>query len=387
MPVQRHVGSQLFMNSLAFFPASGVLLVQRLLCLAVVVLSLVAPAQAFEVEGLYSQAVPVTGAQSQNDEMSRALAGVLVKVSGRQEVLSNPVIRKALAKPESYVQKYGFQSASGLGRSQYFQADFNEQAINNLLRSAGLAIWGANRSPTIVWLALDNGRGRAIVSSPGSLAAALSNGFHNRGVPVLFPLMDVDDVNAISAVDLWGGFNDKIRKASRRYGTESILTGRLTRNGELYNGRLSLLFRGSVARTSAVNGLDAAGVAGLAANMAGSILSGHYAIDASQNSGNVVLLVENIVNLEAYAALSSYLEQVTAIRDVSVRKVDANSVELVLAVDGSKHQLVEALALERKLVPVTESVNSLSEPAVQLSEPVVQPSEPAPMVYRWVSRR
>lgn len=383
MPVQRHVCSQLFMNSLAFFPASGVLSVLRLLCLVVFVLVLAAPVRALEVEGLYSHAVPVD--QRQNNEMSRALAGVLVKVSGRQEVLSDPVIRKALAKPESYVQKYGFQSPSGSGRPQYFQADFNEQAINDLLRSAGQAIWGAARSATIVWLALDNGRRRTIVSSSGNLAAAFTSGFANRGVPMLFPLMDVDDVNAISAVDLWGGFNDKIDKASRRYGSESILTGRLTRNGDLYNGRLSLLFRGSVAKTSAVNGLNAAGVAALAADMAGSTLSGHYAIDTSQNSGDVVLQVQNIVSLEAYAALGSYLEQITAIRDVFVRKVDANSVELVLAVDGSKHQLVEALALEGRLVPVAESVNSL--PVVQPSEPVVQASEPAPMVYRWVARR
>ena len=388
MPVQRHVCSQPFMNSSACFSASGVLLVARLLCLVVVVLTLAAPARALEVEGLYSHAVPVD--QSQNNEMSRALAGVLVKVSGRQEVLSDPVIRKALAKPESYVQKYGFQSPSGSGRPQYFQADFNEQAINDLLRSAGQAIWGAARSSTIVWLALDSGRGRTIVGWSGNLAAALTRGFHNRGVPLLLPLLDVDDVSVISAVDLWGGFHDKILKASRRYGSESILTGRLTRSGDLYNGRLSLLFRGNVAKTSAVNGLDAAGVARLAADMAGSTLSGHYAIDASQNSGNVVLQVENIVSLEAYAALGNYLEQITAVRDVSVRKVGANSVELVLAVDGSQQQLVEALALEGRLMPVVEPVNSLpvvqlSESAVQLSEPAV--SEPAPMVYRWVARR
>ena len=390
MPVQRHACSQPFMNSSACFSASGVRLVARLLCLVVVALSLVAPARALEVEGLYSHAVAVD--QSQNDEMSRALAGVLVKVSGRREVLSDPVIRKALAQPESYVQKFGFQSPSGSGRPQYFQADFNEQAINDLLRSAGQAIWGATRSSTIVWLALDSGRGRAIVGSSGNLAAALTRGFHNRGVPVLLPLLDVDDVSAISAVDLWGGFHDKIRKASRRYGSESILTGRLTRSGDLYSGRLSLLFRDNVAKTSAVNGLDAAGVARLAADMAGSTLSAHYAIDASQNSGNVVLQVENIVSLEAYAALGSYLEQITAVREVSVRKVGANSVELVLAVDGSQQQLVEALALEGRLVPVVEPVNSLpvvqlSESASQLSEPAVQPSEPAPMVYRWVARR
>lgn len=398
MPVQRHVCFQPLMNSSAFFPVSGLLLVRQFLCL-VVVLSLVVlagPARAVEVQGLYSQAVPVTdeGAQSQKGDMSRALARVLVKVSGRQKVLSNPAIQKALREPENYVQQFGFRSGSGLDRQQYFQADFNEEAINNLLRSAGLAIWGANRSPTIIWLALDNGSGRSIVSSSGNLAAAFAGGFQDRGVPVLFPMLDVEDASVITAADLWGGFNDVVSKASRRYGTESILTGRLTRNGELYNGRLTLLFRDSVARTSEVSGLDGAGVAGLAANLVGATLSDHYAIDASQNSGNLVLLVENITNLEAYAALGSYLEQLTAIRDVSVRKVRGNTVELELVVDGSQNQLVETFALERKLVPVAKPVDYLSKPAAPPSEPVAPPSEsvappsePEPMIYRWVFQR
>jgi len=367
------------MNSLTFFTVSGVSSVQRMFCLIVVfslLLVLTGPARAVVVQGLYSQTVPVTdkGAQDQNDAMGRALADVLVKVSGRENVLSNPVIRKALSKPENYVQKYGFQGdARNPGRQQYFQADFNEQAINNLLRSAGLAIWGANRSPTIVWLALDNGGRRSIVSASGNLAMAFAAGFQHRGLPVLFPLMDVDDSNAISAVDIWGGFNDKVRRASRRYGTESVLTGRLTQKGGIYSGRLSLLFRGSVAKSAAVDGLDAAGVAQLATSLTGSALSGHYAIDASQNAGNTVLVVENVASLEAYAALNSYLEQIMAIRDVSVRKVDGATIELVLAFDGSQNQLVEALAQGRTLVPVTELTPSTIEPA--------------PMLYRWVSRR
>ncbi len=381
MPVRRNACSQSLMNSLTFFTVSGVSSVQRMFCLIAaffLLLALAGPTRAVVVQGLYSQTVPVMskGAQDQGDAMSRALAAVLVKVSGRENVLSNPVIREALKKPENYVQKYGFLSSTrNPGRQQYFQADFNEQAINHLLRSAGQAIWGENRSPTIVWLALDDTGQRSIVSASGNLAIAFATGFQNRGLPVLFPLMDVDDSDTISAVDIWGGFNDKVRRASRRYGTESILTGRLTQKGELYSGRLSLLFRGSVTKSAAVDGLDAAGVAQLAANLTGSTLSSHYAIDASQNAGSTVLVVENVASLEAYAALNNYLEHITAIRGVAVRKVNGATVELVLTVDGSQNQLIEALNQGRTLVPVAESMPSTIEP------------ESAPMTYRWVSQR
>ncbi len=376
MPVRRDACSQSLMNSLTFYMVSGVFSVQRLFCLVAffLLLTLAGFSRAVVVQGLYSQTVSVTGkdARDQDEAMEDALAGVLVKVSGHEDVLTNQKIREALSKPENYVQKFGFHSGTpGRGQQQYFQADFDEQAINHLLRSAGLAIWGSNRSSTIVWLALDNAGRRAIINASGGLAMAFAIDFQDRGLPVLFPLMDVDDSDAISVVDIWGGFNDKVRRASQRYGSESILTGRLTQKGELYSGRLILLFRGTLAKTATVEGLDAAGVAQSAASLVGSTLSGHYAVAASQSAGNAVsVVVENVTTLEAYAALGEYLERITAIRDVSLRKADGATVELVLAVDGSQNQLEEALALGRRLVPVVESTPSTVESAS--------------MVYRWV---
>ncbi len=355
------------------------------LCLAFALLVLaVLPgmAKAATVKGLYSQAVPVAGQgyQERADAMSQALANVLVKVAGQREVLSNSVVQTALGKPETYIRKFGFRTDDSSGnRQQYFQAAFDEKAINRLLRSAGVAIWGQSRPSTLVWLAVEDGGRRSIINASGSFPTVFAESFQGRGLPLLFPLMDFEDAAAISTVDVWGGFTGKLQEASRRYGSESILTGRLSRSltqdGELFYGRLSLIFRGA-SQSVAVNGLDAVGVTQLAADLVGTTLSRHYAINASDASGKTLLMVENISSLEDYAALSKYLERMTAIRDVAVHRVTGTTVELELVIDGSESQLADSLALGRNLRAVSQGTQGVSDTGSLATAP-------SALVYRW----
>lgn len=375
---------QALMRQLTLSLAPGLRSGSRIACLALSLLVLTflsVPTEAAMVKGLYSQDVPVTGQgyKERADAMSRALAGVLVKVAGQREVLSNSVVQGAMAKPETYIRRFGFRSFQNdqdpsLPRQQFFQATFDEKAVNRLLRSADVAIWGQSRPSTLVWLAMEDGGKRSIINASAALPAVFADSFQERGLPVLFPLMDFEDAAAISAVDVWGGFSGKIQEASRRYGSDSILAGRLSRSlsqdNELFYGRLSLIFRGA-SQSVAVNGLDAVGVTQLAADLAGSVLSRHYAIDASDASGKTLLMVENVSSLEDYAALQKYLERMTAIRDVSVHKVSGSSIELELIIDGSESQLADALALGRNLR------------AVSSGTPGVGGSGSVTMVYRW----
>lgn len=336
------------------------------------------------VKGLYSQAVPVVGQshQEQADAMSQALANVLVKVAGRHEILSNSVVQTGLDKPEAYIRKFGFHTNELSGnRQQYFQAEFDEKAINQLLRNAGVAIWGQSRPSTLVWLAVEKDGQRSIINASGSFPEIFAESFQDRGLPLVFPLMDFEDTATISTIDVWGGFTRKLLEASRRYGSESILAGRLSRSlsqdYELFYGRLSLIFRG-VNHSVVVNGLDSVAVSQLAADLVGTTLSRHYASNTTNTaSGKTLLVVKDISSLKDYAALNKYLERMTAIRDASVRRVAGTTVELELVIDGSESQLVDSLALDRNLRAVS--------PASQRVRGTGAPSTtPSALVYRWI---
>ena len=347
------------------FSCSGVYL--RAFFLSLVILGMFAgSARAAMVKDLYSQDIPVAGQgfQERAQAMTQAFSQVLVKVTGQPEVLDNKVVREALAKPKTYIRKFGFHTdETATQRQQYFEVTFDEQSVKRLLRRAGVAIWGQNRPSTLVWLAIEKAGKRGIISASANLPGVFYQHFGARGLPVLFPLMDFEDEASISAVDIWGGFSSKLQEASRRYGTQSILSGRLSAQNDHYTGRLNLIFRG-VSQSVAINNLDASGVARLASDLVGKTLSAHYAIDASDASAKTRLVVENITNAQRYAELNKYLQRVTAIRDLQVHKVSGSNIELELIIDGSESQLADALALDRSLQPVAGST------AVK-------------MIYRW----
>src|SRR5258706_15949695 len=48
-----------------------------------------------------------------------------------------------------------------------------------------------------------------------------------RGLPVTLPLLDVQDLRAVTFADVWGGFEDRVAAASARYRADALLIGRV----------------------------------------------------------------------------------------------------------------------------------------------------------------
>ncbi|WP_095210059.1 DUF2066 domain-containing protein [Endozoicomonas ascidiicola] len=355
----------------------GRYLLPMLLALSVMALSSVT--QAAVVKGLYRHEVPIAGQDGTQraEAMSQALSDVLVKVAGQRGVLTNIYIRNALSKPETYIREFGFRTDdTSTNRQKYFQATFDELAVNQLLEQAGVPIWGKNRPSTLMWLAIEDRGLRTLVSSADELPRVFGQAFSQRGLPSLFPLMDFEDEAAISAVDVWGGFSGKILEASKRYGSQSILSGRLAEDNGRYYGRLNLTFRGNT-QSAAIQGLNSQGVAQTASDLVGSVLSQHYAVNTSDASSKVNLTVENVSTLDDYATLVKYLERVNAVRAVDVENVRGSVISLELTIDGSESQLADALALGRNLEPVSLVSQDVNDPL----------SEITAMTYRWTGRQ
>lgn len=338
------------------------------LMLSVGLLSTAQIASAAQSSDLYLVEVPVES-QSKSERtkaLSRAMSEVLVKVTGQRKTLSNPAMKSVLPRATRYLQGYGYRRDDVDGHRQLMlMTTFDAGAITRLLRENGIGIWGGKRSTTLVWLALNKGGQRRIQSSGhrSELEESIEEVFARRSLPLIFPVMDFEDDLAISAVDVWGLFSSKLTEASVRYGSESILAGRLmetsTGKGERYNGRLMLLFRNQ--RFDAViDDLSSEGLALAMADLTGNTLSQHYAV-RSGSSETPVLRIEGTGNTKAYADAIAYVEGLTAVRNVSVKRVVGDQLELELTIDGSVDQLSDSIALDRKLQrlesgwPTTES--------------------------------
>ena len=197
------------------------------------------PTQAVELASLYTAQVALD--QEEDDPRAAAyataLTDVLLRVAGPELSADPEMIELLFPNPASYVVQ--FRS----GADDTLLVSFDGSAIVTKLRQSGQTVWGSNRPLTLVWIAVDWGRGeREIIAADDPqrgrdearsidrnrlLRQRVLDVAERRGLPIIFPLLDTEDLQNISFSDIWGGFDDELLAASKRYNADSILVGRV----------------------------------------------------------------------------------------------------------------------------------------------------------------
>jgi hypothetical protein len=271
-----------------------------------------------------------------------------------------------LPEASSLVQQY-----SRLPDNQ-LKANFDPRAIRAALDSAGLPVWGENRPLVIVWLALDEGGGERIILSDRS--DGLSEGFadveagsevieldvlrdileesaQQRGLPLVLPLVDSQDLGLISFADIWGDFRGPVIQASQRYSPDAILTGKADArdiSNELIRWTITI---GS--ERASWQGSIAAGP-GQAAEFLAQRLATY-----ADSADSVRVLVTNIDTLEKYGELKNYLDTLNVVEQATVARVDGDEIEFDLVVRGDLQRLERSLERSRFLLPASSETDML----------------------------
>lgn len=307
---------------------------------------LVPPAAAVEVATLYTAEVPFDrGAKNpRKDAYELALAEVLMRVSGSELSANADAIRELFPDPTSYVMQYR------PGADDSLWVSFDGQAIEQTLRNAGQTVWGAERPLTLVWLAVDWGRGsREIIGADDpdrteglSRSIDLNRRFRERvleiaerrGLPLVFPLLDTIDLQNVAFSDIWGGFDERIIAASDRYDVNSILIGRI-RPSSSRREEWSYYFSGE---ERSWNGPPEAIIGRVA-----DLLTSEFAVGGNAPIESVALHVSGIVSVQAYGSLQSLLDGVTLIESFVITEVAGDRVSYRVDVRGGADRLSRAL--------------------------------------------
>jgi hypothetical protein len=199
----------------------------RIACLLLILLAF--PGFALtKVDIFQSEVVVVLSAEEKAEDLAKAqgLEQVLIKASGQKDVASNPVIEKAMKSTSPYLSQISFGNLDG---QKTLKVAFNPKQIQGLLTQAGLPYWSESRSSVLVWIVEEDRYERQIIwEQSGSNVTRLLNQFSDsRGLPVMVPVGDFDDVIGISAPEIWGTFVDPISKASQRYPADALLVLRI----------------------------------------------------------------------------------------------------------------------------------------------------------------
>ena len=285
------------------------------------------------------------------------LLQVLVRVSGTLKVEESSLVRSSLRNPTAYYYQYSYETTDHallLGESEVnakvLRLHFEPSAIARLLRDANLPIWGNNRPSVLLWVAVNEGQSRRILGEADSseVVAVLVDQARLRGLPVTFPILDIEDASQVSAAEVWGAFLERIDGASDRYNPDSVLTARIhNEQGERWSGRWS--YRTAEAWES----LESAGyssdelVRGMVNQLADE-LAGRFALGSSR--ARIRLKVENVGGVPQYAAVTRYLEELTPVVSSSIVALQGDIAEFELETEGQYLQLIEIIKLDERLL-------------------------------------
>lgn len=318
-------------------------------------------ASAVTVQGLYTVTVQpdVAASDQRAAALQAAMARLLVRITGSRTAALDPALQPLLRAPNEYLTSY----VELQGRSH--RVEFRRAPVERALTALGVRVWGAERPLTLLWVAIDDGAGgRALLGAsettePGVEAAPtvtamlkavreeLAAVADERGLPIALPLLDLEDLNAVTFADVWGRFEDRILAASARYRADAVLIGRV-RPG-LFGNEVDWLFVNGIERSgwplgAVRDGLDAA--------------ADRYAADLGTVGGASLtsLTVHDVQTSADYGRVMSYLEQQSVLERVDVESLLNGTLVLRVAARGDALVLGRVLALGGVLRPASVGV-------------------------------
>ena len=315
---------------------------------------------------LYSATVPVAdqSAEERDAALRNALSTVLVRVTGDRQINSWGDTEPLLANARALVQRYGYERVPATETEPVglkLIASFDGQAVQREIRQYGLPLWGGQRPEHLLWVALrDDGQPRALIdqTTADERVPIMREVAQERGLPISFPLLDLQDRRQLNFADVWGGFSENVAIASQRYSAQQTVTAAIGQEGGLWVGRWTLLDGNQVQDSwiiteQSLEDVLAQGVHSLADRQAARL--------ATRSAGyvqTVKVRVRDVFDLYDYGRVLNAFKELNAVKAVLVSEVAQEEIQLRLRFEGDAGTLQRAISLNRMLEAVRSDIST-----------------------------
>jgi hypothetical protein len=313
--------------------------------------------QAAELTDLYQAEVDAN--QSQSQWQQAAMAAVLVKLTGSEQILTQGAIAAELKNSANYIRQ--FQQVQQQGRN-LMQVQLDQQKITSLLQQQQVAIWGSRRPDLLIWLTEKTiDQAKFVLDAEHPLRQALAAQAKQRGLSFVYPMYDVDDLAVVSEAQLVAGDWSGLSLAATRYQADQVL-GLLVEQTVDASGQASVklvrqqLVAGAVVQQEYIAADWNTVVQQLAQALAAELAS-QYAVKVAQTDvgagQQLQLTIEGVTSLTDLVALQKVFGSMLTVRQFSVLQYQAPQVLLKLELATTVADFYRALALESQLKPLT----------------------------------
>ena len=311
--------------------------------------------------------------QGENQLITEAFTRVLIKVSGRSDVAASPAYSAMVKKAEGAISQFRYdyrlvpadeniessgQSEQQEKKEKWFWVRFNARTINALLKEAQIPVWGKIRPETLIWFSQETQGKRYLQSQydKPEIYEIFKQQAEQRGIPLIFPFLDLQDQSSVSATDIWGNFNDAILLASRRYQAQSTLTSRLFKEPSgLWVSQWNLLLLGEVQsweiRDEKLERALAAGIDELADKLSRQFTQ----VVREEKGAGVLVQINNVGGFKDFQSLDDYLRNLATVKSITLMQVEQDKVIYAINYLSSKNSLIQEIRLGDLLNSVERS--------------------------------
>ncbi|MPY24717.1 DUF2066 domain-containing protein [Shewanella psychropiezotolerans] len=318
---------------------------------------------AAEVYQLDETLVPVESrsAAQRQKAISIGLREVVLKNSGTKASISHPSVQAKVKNPSSLLSQFGYKEIDG---ELFLQVSFDHQRIIQLLRDAQLPVWGKQRPLTLIWLVEDDAEARQIVNDESVLDSRelFQSASESNGVPLLFPIMDLDDNMNVTLNDIRGKFVEQVARASQRYQADYFVMASIDTRGESVEYSFALYPKSTgetmstplTSKSKVVKDLDTA-VNEIISGVS-EFYVGRYAIADSGSDLDSYVTFVDITELKQVVEIEKYFKQLSAVKSVQLTQLQGTSAKFKLDLFGTEEDLRRLMKLEPRVSVLGESM-------------------------------
>ncbi|MDP4536716.1 DUF2066 domain-containing protein [Alkalimonas collagenimarina] len=297
---------------------------------------------------LYTAEVPAD--QSRQAWQRQALMQVVERIAGDPEVMAHPALQQELQRANTYIKQF---EAIRNEQGSALRVMVDQQKLEQFFRQHQLPVWGSRRPQVLVWLVEQTPDGRQFISqSDHEVIRHIRTLANQRGVPLIWPLYDMDDLVNLSETDVWAGFWQQIRQASARYQPDLIAAVMLSSSTEaeteiqqlywqLDQQQRVLRFEHSQPEQSAV-------LRDFVSQLADQ-LAANYSVSYVDESVPVQLRIGGVQQWSDWVVLQRLLESFPGVTQVDLMHRSAEYVDTQLVLSITQTGFLQLLALEPQL--------------------------------------
>jgi len=319
--------------------------------------------QLFEEEVLIAEVTP----EAREAAIKEALEIVLGRIVAGNAVPDDPTVKTVLRHAKTYVREAQYAllpTAAAASTKRLMRVVFNEAALLELMRNSPLGIWNEIRPATLVWLVVerDGQRNFFKTETQPDIEAALHRAARRKGLPLLFPLMDLEEQRSVSFNDVLGVYSERLLAISARYDVVSILAGLVSQDASgCWRAEWSHYFDGRIEQwPGQCERLDIALLSGMQGVYAR--LSNYYAVKPTiGEAGSVTLRIHGMQSMNDLSTVQRYLEAVPGVQSVRWLSAEDDRNLYKLHFQGERRTLEQALDLGTVLRRISSSAPHILE--------------------------